>query len=46
MAKKKATPKKKTATAGSSNKTLLKKYLSAKGLRLPHGYETTKRKRK
>lgn len=45
MAKKKAT-KKKTASAGSSNKTLLKKYLSAKGLRLPHGYETTKRKRK
>ena len=46
MAKKKAPTKRKTTTTGSSNKTLLKKYLSAKGLRLPHGYETTKRKRK
>jgi hypothetical protein len=45
MAAKKKTTKKKAAPK-SSNKTALKNYLASKGLRLPHGYETTKRKRK
>ena len=45
MATQKKTTKKKTAPK-TSNKSALKSYLAAKGLRLPHGYETTKRKRK